>query len=135
MKLLKSLILVVAAGLVMTACGGGASSGNPSDVVKTLMDAQMSNDFKTIKGCVTKDLIPFIDEQIEAFEAMTPEQKAQAEEMKKFAEQMKFDVGEAVISEDGNSATVTVKIDFMGQQIDNNFSLAKEDGKWKVNSL
>jgi hypothetical protein len=135
MKLLKSLILVVAAGLVMTACGGGASSSNPSDVVKKYMDAQMSTDFAAMKECVAKELIPTIDAQIAAFEAMTPEQKAQVEEAKKLAEQVKFDVGEAVIAEDGNSATVTIKVDFMGQSMENNWTLIKEDGNWKINSL
>ena len=135
MKLLKSLILVVAAGLVMTACGGGASSDNPTDVVKTYMDAQMGPDFATMKKCVAKDLIPTIDAQIEAYEAMTPEQKQQAEEYKKMTEQIKFEYEEAKISEDGNSATVTMKVDFMGQSMDNNISLIKEDGSWKISSL
>jgi len=135
MKLLKSLILVVAAGLVMTACGGGASSSNPSDVVKKYMDAQMSTDFAAMKECVAKELIPTIDAQIAALEAMSPEEKQQVEQQMEFAKQIKYEVGEAEIAEDGNSATVTVTIDFMGQSIPQQHSLVKEDGNWKINSL
>jgi len=111
------------------------SSDNPSDVVKKIMDASMNFDFVAMKEYVTRELIPIIEQQIVAFETMTPEQKAQTEEYKKFAEQMKFDVGEAEISEDGNFATVPVKVDFMGQSMDNNISLVKEDGKWKIRQL
>jgi ABC-type transporter MlaC component len=134
MKLLKSLILVVAAGLVMTACGGGKSE-NPSDVVKKVFEAQKNYDFDAVKQYVVKDLIPLIDQQVAALDALSDEEKEQFEESKKLYAQVQYEVGEAVVAEDENSATVSVKVTFMGQENSVDIPLVKEDGVWKVSRL
>lgn len=132
MKLVKSLVLVVAAGLIIAACGG---TSTPSDVVQKVLKAQTSLDFGTVKKHVVKDLVPQIEEAEKAFE--TPEVKEAMERLKAAADQVKYDVVKEEI--DGDNAKVTVKITALGQEQEQEqeliIPLVKEDGAWKVSKL
>ncbi|MDR2292344.1 MAG: DUF4878 domain-containing protein [Prevotellaceae bacterium] len=130
MKLVKSLVLVVAAGLIIAACGG---TSTPSDVVQKVLKAQTSLDFGTVKKHVVKDLVPQIEEAEKAFE--TPEVKEAMERLKAAADQVKYDVVKEEI--DGDNAKVTVKITALGQEQEQELiiPLVKEDGAWKVSKL
>jgi hypothetical protein len=130
MKLLKSLVLVVAAGLMIAACGGAST---PSDVVKKVLDAQASFDYGTVKKYVVKDLVPQIEEVEKQFES--PEAKAAIEASKVLEgdQQVKYDVVKEEI--DGDSAKVTVKMSVAGREQEFTLPLVKEDGAWKVSTL
>ncbi|MDR1983981.1 MAG: DUF4878 domain-containing protein [Prevotellaceae bacterium] len=131
MKLLKSLVLVVAAGLIMTACGGGGAT--PSEVAKKALEATFKFDMETVKGLVVADLVPKVEESIKQSE--TEEGKAQIEMVKGLLQDVKIEVVEEKIAEDGNTATVTVKVSAMGQEDEQTLNLVKEDGKWKLSAL
>jgi ABC-type glycerol-3-phosphate transport system substrate-binding protein len=131
MKLLKNLVLVVAAGLMMTACGGGGAT--PSEVAKKAMEATFNFDSNALKDLVAKDLIPAVEEAIAQQES--EEGKAQIEMAKGFLKEAKFEVVGEEIAEDGNTATVTVKVSAMGQEDEQTLNLVKEEGKWKLSAL
>ncbi|MDR0420964.1 MAG: DUF4878 domain-containing protein [Prevotellaceae bacterium] len=132
MKLLKSLVLVVAAGLIMTACGGNASK--PSDVAKKVMEATLQFDFKEVKKYVVKDLIPTVEESIAQTE--TEEGKQMLAMYKSIMENVTFEVVGEEIAEDGNSAVVTVKVKGpAGEEDEQAINLVKEDGAWKIDKL
>ncbi|MDR1346990.1 MAG: DUF4878 domain-containing protein [Prevotellaceae bacterium] len=128
MKLLKSMVLVLMAGLIMTACGGGAT---PSDVVKKFSEASLNFDFKELSKYVAKEHVDSYNKLAEQFEA--PEAKAYLETMKTMAKDSKFEILGETISEDGNTATVKVKTSAMGQEKEDDVNLIKEDGQWKIN--
>ncbi|MDR2125768.1 MAG: DUF4878 domain-containing protein [Prevotellaceae bacterium] len=128
MKLLKSLILVVAAGLVITACGGGAST--PSDVVKKFNEATLKLDLKEAKKYVAKAHYEDIDKLIAKIE--TPEVQPMLEVFKASVKDAKFEIIGEEIAEDGNTATVKVKVSVMGQENEEDTPLIKEDGQWKI---
>ena len=126
MKFLKSLALVVAAGLIITGCGGG---NTPSAVAKKWMDACKNFDPASAKKYVSNDFQAKYDEAIEAMEA--PETKANLELAKSFMKDLKFNVSDEKI--DGDVATVSITVSFMGQEDSQVVYLKKEDGTWKVN--
>ncbi|MDR2653538.1 MAG: DUF4878 domain-containing protein [Prevotellaceae bacterium] len=131
MKLLKSLVLVVAAGLMMTACGGGAT---PSEVAKKVMDATLKFDFKEVKKYVAKDLVPLVEQSIVQTE--TEEGKQMLEAYKALVKDVKVEVVSEEIAEDGNTAKVTVKTTTPTGEVDEDtLSLVKEEGGWKVAKL
>jgi PBP1b-binding outer membrane lipoprotein LpoB len=129
MKLLKSLILVVAAGLMITACGG--SGATPVEVVQKFAEATVNLDFAKAKQYVVKEHQAAYDEVAARFES--PEAQAQLELFKAAAKLTTIDVVEKEISEDGNTAVVTLKISGAGQSNEEDVRLIKEDGEWKIN--
>jgi ABC-type glycerol-3-phosphate transport system substrate-binding protein len=130
MKLLKSLMLVVAAGLMLTACGGG-SSASPSEVAKKFVEATVNLDFEEVKKYIAKEHFESIDKATKQLES--PEAKAYLETYKALAKDVKVEVVSEEISEDGNSATVTLSYAIMGQTQEQKLPLIKEDGAWKIN--
>ncbi|MDR2064978.1 MAG: DUF4878 domain-containing protein [Prevotellaceae bacterium] len=128
MKLLKSLVLVVAAGLMITACGGAST---PSDVVKKMNEATLNFDFKEAAKYVAKEHVESYNKLAEQFAA--PEAKDYIEGIKAMVKDAKFEILEEKIAEDGNTAVVKVKSSGMGQEKEEEVNLVKEDGQWKVN--
>ena len=127
MKLLKSLVFVVAAGLMITACGGG---NTPSDVAKKWAEACKNLDVATAKKYVSSQYQAKYDEAIAAME--TPAAKEQVALAKSFLKEVKIEVSDEKI--DGDEAQVNVKFIMMGQEDSQVVTLIKEDGKWKVNN-
>ena len=128
MKLLKKLAFVLAASLMLTSCGGGGST--PSSVAKKFAEATKNLDFKEAKKYVAKEYAEDVDEIIEQLNS--PEAQAYMGMIKEMAKSAKIEVFGEKISDDGNSATVTIKTEVMGQTHEEDLPLIKEDGVWKV---
>ena len=128
MKLLKKIVFVVAAGLMLVSCGGASS---PSDVAKKFVEATKEFDFKEAKKYVAKEYADAMDQIIEQFSS--PEAQGYLKIFKETAKGTKVEVLGEKISEDGNSAVVTVKFEMMGQSQEEELPLILEDGAWKIN--
>ena len=131
MKLLKSLTLVVAAGLMITAYGKAEKGLTPSEVVKKFTEATINFDFAKAKEYVSTNVQSSYDEIIAHFEL--PELKEQLEMIKNMAKDVKVDIIEEKIEDD--VAHVTIKIHFGGDEEDREdvVNLIKEENEWKIN--
>jgi hypothetical protein len=137
------------------ACGAGA--GDPADAVTNLFDAFRNGDGEKAVSYLSEDVIAEISEGLEELKA-DPVGAAQqlssfgveisAEELadmtpREFAARImsspmiagmvgsaEVEVGEAVV--DGDNATVTVTVRFMGDETIEDVPLTIEDGSWKV---
>ena len=128
MRLLKSLTLVVAVALMVTACGGGGGE-TPSTVAKKCIEATMEFDFVKAKQYVSKEYQAATDKLIDKFNK--PELKEWIEQTRSAMKDTPIEVINEKI--DGNNATVTVKFSIMGRENKKDISLIKEDGSWKIN--
>jgi hypothetical protein len=121
MKKIATLILALSV-MTLISCGGSGSKGNsPSKVVKNYYEAIQAEKY---------------DKAISYFE--------QAEEMQALVGKMEqtfrekegvktFQLGEEIISEDGNSATVEVITTHGDGEVEEmTFKLNKIDGEWKI---
>jgi hypothetical protein len=126
MKSLKNIIIFGAISLFVASCGE-----KPSDVAKKFTEATLKFDFNEAKKYVAKAYYEDIDKLIEQIEA--PESQDVLEIIKANAKDAKIEIIEEQIAEDGNTATVKIKVSVMGEEDADNIPLIKEDGQWKVN--
>ncbi|MDR3286411.1 MAG: DUF4878 domain-containing protein [Prevotellaceae bacterium] len=118
----KTLLFAVLASMVFIGCGGGGNL-SPKEVAEKALSASKNFDYKTLKKYVEKSQIPKIEEA---------EKRNESPEDKELREKATFEVISETISDDGNSATVNVKITVDGDSFENDLNLVKEDGQWKV---
>lgn len=130
MKHLTRLMSIVLIAMAAVACSGGSNS--PEATVKNYLSFVQ-------KGKIDKalDLVYFKNE-------LTKEDKDQLVQL--FSEKIKseyekkgglqsFEIGEATVSEDGNSAKVKYTLKFgNGTTEDDTQKLVKVDGKWLIDS-
>ncbi|MDR1552386.1 MAG: DUF4878 domain-containing protein [Prevotellaceae bacterium] len=129
MKNLKKLMLVISACLLITACG----PKSPKEVAKTVIMATKKLDFETLKKCVSSERLPGIAKEEKNFKE-NPEEAADFMLMVKDAE---IEIISETISEDGNSATVIVKISKVrgeDRALEKDIYLVKENGEWKFDA-
>ena len=129
MKLLKTLVFVVAAGLMVTAYGQDAKKLTPSDVVNKFYEAALTFDFANAKEYVSKNFQEAYGEMVAKLEA--PEVKEQLEVMKELTKDAKIEIVSEDIDED--NAVVTVKIIMAEEEREDVIILIKEDDNWKIN--
>lgn len=128
MKIIKSLVAIIFAASMFVACSGG--SGNPQAAAEGFGKAVQNLDFDAAKKYATKESAVVIDGMKGMYSQLTDEQIEQA---KKATEGVKIEYTGSEISEDGNTATVTVKTTMPdGSTHDSKQHLVKEDGEWKV---
>ena len=131
MKLIKSLVLVFMASAMLISCGGGSSS-SPESVAENFYKAVMEFDFdKAAKYC-TAESAASIKESKKMMDQIPAEQLKMIKEASK---SNKMEVVGTEISEDGNTATVSLKISGimgMGGEDTLPIKLEKENGEWKI---
>ncbi|MDR3227246.1 MAG: DUF4878 domain-containing protein [Prevotellaceae bacterium] len=120
---LKTLLFAVLASMVFIGCGGGGNL-SPKEVAEKAINAAKNYDYKTLKNYVVKSQIPAIEE--------AEKSNDESSEDKELRESAIFEVISETISDDGNSATVNVKITVGDNSFENDLDLVKEDGQWKV---
>lgn len=120
MRRLFAGVAVVALGLLI-ACGGGGSS-NPEAAVKGMFDAMKAGDLDAMM-----EYMPEAERQ-----ELTDEDREMAEGMLGMLSEMEYEILGSEVSEDGETATVTVEMTFMGQTQEEEIDLMKENGKWVV---
>ncbi len=112
------------AGLVLMACGGGgASASNPEDAVNGFLSAMKDADIDA--------MMQYVPEAER--EEMTDEDKAMAEGMLGMMSDLDWTITGSEVSEDGNSATVTVELSVMDMPAEEEeIALIKEGGGWVI---
>jgi hypothetical protein len=128
MKNLTKLILLMLACLPVISC----APKTPEEVVKIMIAATQKLDFATIKQHLAS-------ERIARFEEAEKEMKENPNNAADFIfkiKDAKIEIISEIISEDGNSATVIIKISQVKGEdgsFENNIDLIKENGEWKFN--
>jgi uncharacterized protein YchJ len=129
MKKIYSFALAVIALVTMAACSTAASSG-PGDALKSYYEALIKGDYvKFADGLLLKDTEDPA-KQKEEVTALLKEKLANAPSEKKLSG---VEVVSEKISEDGNSADVTVKLTMAdGSTSEDDQKMVKVDGKWLI---
>ncbi len=113
-------VAIAALGLLI-ACGGGGSS-NPEAAVKGMFDALKAGDIDAMMEYMPEaDRSEITDEEREMFQGMAG-----------MFESFEYEIVGSEVSEDGETATVTVKTTFMGETSEEDIELMMENGKWVV---
>lgn len=132
MKKLLGLMALVAAMFAFTACGGGNS---PKDVAEQAMKAVKDKDAKTLVDLF--DTADFeeegesVQEQKDMLVAMYQEK---LDEMPQTNAVKSYETLSESIAEDGNTATVDMKIEYENGKTDTDVVKLKKDanGNWKL---
>ncbi len=119
---MKKIIFVLAAFLIFTAGCNTAGSSDPKGVLMSFMDALSKKDIEGAKKYATKESEAMLG-MIQMTMSMVPDSSKE-----KLYDKDNMEYGEAVITND--KAVVPVKDKKSGQTT--NYTLKKEDGKWKV---
>lgn len=120
MKKLFLAAAILSSAIMFSSCGGGA--GDPKETLSAFFDAMGKKDLESARKLATADSKSMID-MMEMAMKMDKSNKTD-DDFKK--ENMEF--GEAKI--EGDKATVPVKNKKKDESV--NFTLKKEEGKWKV---
>ncbi|MBL0358552.1 MAG: DUF4878 domain-containing protein [Chitinophagaceae bacterium] len=120
MKKLFMAAAILSSAILFTGCGG--SGGDPKAALSAFFDAMEKKDIEAARKLATADSKSMID-MMEMGLKMAKDNK----ESDKF-DKSKMEFGEAKI--EGDKATVPVKDKKSGEST--NFTLKKEEGKWKV---
>lgn len=146
MKNFKQLITIFFVSAIIMSCGNNSTNSQtdknstnseniekemtPPEVAESFNNSIQNFDFNAAKEYVTKESVAIIESMKEMYSQLTKEQIEQAKDAAKGIE-IKYTDTE--ISEDGNTATITVKATLPdGSTHENKQTLLKEDGKWKI---
>ncbi|MBN1434846.1 DUF4878 domain-containing protein [Candidatus Fermentibacterales bacterium] len=108
---------------LFTACGGGGGASDPEAAVKGMFDAMKSGDLDAMAQYMPA-------EAREELANMSDEDKEMTEGMLSMFSAVEFNILGSEV--EGETAVVTVEIDFMGQKQEEEIELMLEDGKWVV---
>jgi len=128
------LMLATSFALFLAACGGSPST--PEGVAEKYIKASLTSDYGTAKKLSSEKNKKSVESEEESFKAkgIPPEKKEFIDKMKELTPKAEEP---AKISEDGNSASVTVSLlDKNGKKGEGSFvlkvKLVKENDDWKV---
>ncbi|MDR2907895.1 MAG: DUF4878 domain-containing protein [Bacteroidales bacterium] len=123
----KLSILMAICAFVFASCGGG--SNTPSGTVKTFFKAMEAKEFEKALGCMGFNSETDKEETAALVEKM---EKSAEEEGSKMAFK-DYEILSETIAEDGNSATVKLKITTNdGKTEENEIKLKKVEEKWVI---
>lgn len=104
---------------LLVACGGGGG-GSPEDAVKGFFDAMKAGDIDKLMEYVPEsEKEEITDEDREAFQMVAG-----------MMSELEYNVVGSEV--EGDEATVTVEITFMGETEEQEIDLIKEGGKWVI---
>lgn len=124
-----AVLLFAMLALSLSACGGG---DKPAVVAEKAMNAMIAGDEKAMEQYVCKDLVDQAKAAMAMLKAMTGEGQGKIE-----LQDMKYEAGK----EEGDTVAVKVTGKIKGSHpeygemqddIDEEFQVVKEEGKWKV---
>lgn len=104
-------------GMLLMACGG-AGAGNPEDAVTGFFDALKAGDADKASEFVAGGI--------------PEEERGMLAEMGPMMEAMELSVTGSTVSEDGQTAVVTISISFMGETDTDELDCVLEGGVWKL---
>ena len=125
MKVVKY-IFIALFSLIFSACN---SNETPENVAEKFAKAYVQLDYTTLKKYSTPESLSIVD-IYHGYRDATPDE---SDVYKKIYENAKIEINKSIISEDGKTALVVLKI--IGDEsasIDFDLNLINEDGSWKV---
>lgn len=121
----KILAVLGVVGLAVMACGGGGGASTPEDAVNGAFNAMKSGDIDAMAQYVPEaDRSEITD--------MSDEDKEMMQGMLSLMSAMEFKVLGSEI--DGETATVTMEMTFMGETEETEVELMLENGSWVITS-
>jgi predicted SnoaL-like aldol condensation-catalyzing enzyme len=131
----KCFLVVVALTLLGVGCGGGSNS--PTEIEKAMYSQfQKGNYEKAVEVMVDNlesDEAPAAEERTEFIKSFTEKAKESIEAQGGIKD---FEVVKETISEDGETATVEIKIIYgNGEEETQTSKYVKKDGVWKLSSM
>jgi hypothetical protein len=131
MKEIIKITVAVLTSLMFAACGGNTDMSSPKGVAEKIISATKNIDFETLEQLISENYLPALEKAKDLMK-IHPEIFAS---IKKQAKQNKFKIISEDISEDGNSATVKIKLTAIinGESLDfeQSANFIKTEGKWK----
>jgi ribosomal protein L14E/L6E/L27E len=112
----------------MTACG----TKTPSEIAKIVIKAQQTFDFEPAKKYLTEKRLASVEEFIKDYNEAEGVLKELKEEALSKTKETTYEVISEEISEDGNSATVTVQESYEGDTYEGKMDFVKVNGEWKL---
>lgn len=125
MTRLMTLALAGAVALGLSACGGGSG---PEDAVKDFTQAASAKDYAKVCEMLDPEFVAMAEEADDGSCEDAMKQTLEDEDADVAANPDKLEVGEAVISEDGETATVPTTYEGKKSEI----KLVKVDDAWKI---
>lgn len=123
MTRLMTLALAGAVALGLSACGGGSG---PEDAVKDFTQAASAKDYAKVCEMLDREFVAMAEEADGG--SCEDAMKQTLEDADVAADPDKLEVGEAVISEDGETATVPTTYEGKKSEV----KLVKVDDAWKI---
>lgn len=113
---------------VLSSCGAGAG---PADAAKSIVKAMSDGDFEyVVNHMASSESAAFTDAQKEEFKALFESEKI-AKSMEKSGKLVSCEVVSEEISEDGNTATVKLKMSYEHEsEKTETYKMTKIDNKW-----
>ncbi|MDR2066121.1 MAG: DUF4878 domain-containing protein [Prevotellaceae bacterium] len=131
MKNLTKLMLLVPAYLMISSCV--TNTKTPAEVVKTMIVATQKLDYATMKKHLASERIARLEER----EKEMNENPYDAADFILQIKDAKVEIVSEDISEDENSATVTIKVSQLKKadgSFEKDIKLIKENGEWKFDA-
>jgi hypothetical protein len=123
-------MLVLSACWLMTACG----AKSPSDIAKIVVKAEQTLNYEPMKKYLTEKCRSQI-EKLEEFIKRSMEDDKLKETALSNAKETSYEIISEEISEDGNSATVTVLQSQKNFTSEMKIHFVKVNGEWKVSKF
>ena len=121
-------LLVIATLSMMVSCGGGGKS--PADVVKKMNNDMVKGDYDAVIDVLATEGEEIDEEGRTKLKSMLAMGKGELDKKEGIKE---MEVVSEEVAEDGNTAKVTLKIVYgNGEEEEEDYTLLKEDGAWKV---
>lgn len=127
MKKLFGLMAIAIVAFAFTACGSSKNE-SPEAVAKAYLQCFQKGNFDGLKGVVYFENEAELDKTIQVLQ-----EKAKSDDFKKYMKIEKFEIGEVVMAENGESAKVNyVATNAAGKESKEKVKTILKDGKWYV---
>jgi hypothetical protein len=134
MKNIKTIMLIALASIILAGCGGKTKTDelSPSKIAEKVLAASQELDFETLKQYLAQGRLDRLDESEKNFS----EDSESRDRFLAMVKGAKVKVLSETISEDKQSATVTVQIKLASEEetFEKDLDFINENGKWKIDS-
>jgi hypothetical protein len=135
MKSFKKLFVFILCATTVFHCISqtGKSKMTPRDILSECYSACSNFNYDAIKECLSQRNIAYVDVVKQKFE--NPEMKLQKNLVVATIQTAKYDIIEENISENGQTATLKVKVAIFEQTFTADIAFVIENNKWKIDDV